>query len=254
MVLLSRLDARHATLYAGVYMLVLGVGLGLIMQVLVLAVQNAVAYEDLGVATSGATLFRSIGGSLGTAVLGAIFADRLTDELAGLARRRARRAGRARRAPPAAGRGPRRATRRVHRLVGHRVPRRARRRRVAFVLTWLLQERPLRETVETAGSARRSRPPGGTRCASWRASSPARRPRAHAARSSSAPSTRRRRPSARRAGCSRGWIVRDRPRAGLLMGTSPTPGGWLHSCREIAEPGQPASAASWPSAIVKRPS
>ena len=50
----------------------------MVMQVLVIAVQNAVEYRDLGVATSGATLFRLIGGSLGTAVLGAIFATRLT--------------------------------------------------------------------------------------------------------------------------------------------------------------------------------
>ena len=63
-------------------MFVLGVGLGLVMQVLILAVQNAVPYAQLGVATSAATLFRSIGGSLGTAILGAIFANRLTDELA----------------------------------------------------------------------------------------------------------------------------------------------------------------------------
>ena len=62
-------------------MLVLGLGLGMVMQVLVLAVQNAVPYEMLGVATSGSTLFRSIGGSLGTAVLGAV--------LVGAARRRA---------------------------------------------------------------------------------------------------------------------------------------------------------------------
>ena len=62
-------------------MFVLGLGLGMVMQVLVLAVQNAVEYADLGVATSGATLFRSIGGSLGTAVLGAIFSNRLTNEL-----------------------------------------------------------------------------------------------------------------------------------------------------------------------------
>jgi hypothetical protein len=52
------------------------------MQVLVLAAQNAVDYRDLGVATSGATLFRLIGGSVGTAVLGAIFAARLQDRLA----------------------------------------------------------------------------------------------------------------------------------------------------------------------------
>jgi hypothetical protein len=54
----------------------------MVMQVLILAVQNDVPYEDLGVATSGATLFRSIGGSLGTAALGAVFAHRLTSELA----------------------------------------------------------------------------------------------------------------------------------------------------------------------------
>ena len=59
-------------------MFVLGLGLGSVMQVLVLAVQNAVDYQDLGVATSGATLFRSIGGSVGTAILGSIFSNRLS--------------------------------------------------------------------------------------------------------------------------------------------------------------------------------
>jgi hypothetical protein len=65
-----------------VYMFVLGLGLGLVMQVLVLAVQNAVPYSELGVATSGATLFRSIGGAFGASVLGAIFAAQLTRHLA----------------------------------------------------------------------------------------------------------------------------------------------------------------------------
>ncbi len=83
MLLLSRLDAGTSTLYATAAMFVTGLGLGLVMQVLVLAVQNAVDYAELGVATSGATLFRSMGGALGTAVLGAIFTNRLTDELAG---------------------------------------------------------------------------------------------------------------------------------------------------------------------------
>jgi EmrB/QacA subfamily drug resistance transporter len=83
MLLLSRLDADTSVVTAGFYMFVLGVGLGLVMQVLILAVQNAVPYAQLGVATSAATLFRSIGGSLGTAILGAIFANRLSDELAG---------------------------------------------------------------------------------------------------------------------------------------------------------------------------
>ncbi|EKE43071.1 EmrB/QacA subfamily drug resistance transporter [Oceaniovalibus guishaninsula JLT2003] len=63
---------------------VLGLGLGMVMQVLVLAVQNAVEYRDLGVATSGATLFRSIGGALGVAGAGAIFAPGLAAGLAGL--------------------------------------------------------------------------------------------------------------------------------------------------------------------------
>jgi EmrB/QacA subfamily drug resistance transporter len=81
MYLLSSLDVTTGTAVAAWHMLVLGLGLGMVMQVLILATQNAVSYEQLGVATSGATLFRSIGGSLGTAVLGAIFTGRLTSEL-----------------------------------------------------------------------------------------------------------------------------------------------------------------------------
>jgi hypothetical protein len=54
----------------------------MVMQVLVLATQNAVPYQQLGVATSGSTLFRQIGGSIGVSVFGAIFANRLATELA----------------------------------------------------------------------------------------------------------------------------------------------------------------------------
>jgi MFS family permease len=57
------------------YMVVFGLGLGLVLQVLTVAVQNAVPYEELGTATSGVTFFRMIGGSFGTAVFGAIFAN-----------------------------------------------------------------------------------------------------------------------------------------------------------------------------------
>ena len=81
MYLLSSLDETTGSGVAAFHMLVLGLGLGMVMQVLILATQNAVSYEELGVATSGATLFRSIGGSLGTAILGAIFTGRLTAEL-----------------------------------------------------------------------------------------------------------------------------------------------------------------------------
>src|SRR3954469_21044795 len=73
LLLLSNLDRDASPALASLYMLILGLGLGMVMQVLVLAVQNSVDYEQLGVATSGATLFRSIGGSLGTAILRAGF-------------------------------------------------------------------------------------------------------------------------------------------------------------------------------------
>jgi EmrB/QacA subfamily drug resistance transporter len=79
--LLSTMSLTSTRASISLFMFVLGLGLGMVMQVLVLAVQNAVEYSDLGVATSGATLFRSIGGSLGTAALGAIFSNRLGAEL-----------------------------------------------------------------------------------------------------------------------------------------------------------------------------
>ena len=83
LILLSGMNATVSTLSASLRLFVVGLGLGLVMQVLVLAVQNAADYTDLGVATSGATLFRSIGGSLGTATFGAVFSGRLTSQLAG---------------------------------------------------------------------------------------------------------------------------------------------------------------------------
>jgi hypothetical protein len=82
MILLSRLAVSTPIWVAVLYMLVLGLGLGLVMQVLVLAAQNAVPYKLLGVATSGSTLFRQIGGAIGVSIFGAIFASRLATELA----------------------------------------------------------------------------------------------------------------------------------------------------------------------------
>ena len=81
--LLSRLDLGTSITTVGLYMLVLGLGLGMVMQVLVLAAQNAVPYEYLGVATSASTMFRQIGGSVGVSVFGAIFANQLATHLAG---------------------------------------------------------------------------------------------------------------------------------------------------------------------------
>ncbi|MEU2020725.1 MDR family MFS transporter [Streptomyces sp. NPDC016469] len=81
LLLLHRLTVSSGTWEMSAYFFVFGAGLGLVMQVLVLVVQNAVSYRDLGVATSGATFFRSIGASFGVAIFGTIFTNRLTDKL-----------------------------------------------------------------------------------------------------------------------------------------------------------------------------
>lgn len=75
--LLSTMGPDTGLLAASLYMVVLGSGLGLVMQVLVLAVQNAVDMDDLGVATSSSAFFRSLGGSFGTALFGAVLNSRL---------------------------------------------------------------------------------------------------------------------------------------------------------------------------------
>ncbi|MGW5179856.1 DHA2 family efflux MFS transporter permease subunit [Streptomyces sp. NPDC004082] len=82
LLLLHQLDENSGTGEMSAYFFVFGLGLGLVMQVLVLIVQNAVPYEDLGVATSGATFFRSIGASFGVAIFGTVFASRLGTKLA----------------------------------------------------------------------------------------------------------------------------------------------------------------------------
>jgi EmrB/QacA subfamily drug resistance transporter len=81
LLLLAQVGIGTSLIVSALYMFVLGVGLGCVMQVLVLIVQNAVPYSELGVATSGATFFRSIGGSFGTAIFGAIFSNVLIGNL-----------------------------------------------------------------------------------------------------------------------------------------------------------------------------
>ena len=81
LLLLSRVGIGTSLIVAALYMFVLGMGLGCVMQVLVLIAQNAVPYPELGVATSGATFFRSIGGSFGVAIFGAIFSNALVGNL-----------------------------------------------------------------------------------------------------------------------------------------------------------------------------
>ncbi|MET8749094.1 MDR family MFS transporter [Streptomyces sp. NPDC004667] len=81
LLLLHQLERTSSDWQMGASFFVFGAGLGLVMQVLVLVVQNAVSYADLGVATSGATFFRSIGASFGVAIFGTIFTNRLGDQL-----------------------------------------------------------------------------------------------------------------------------------------------------------------------------
>ncbi|MFE7108781.1 MDR family MFS transporter [Streptomyces sp. NPDC057575] len=79
--LLSRMGPGTGVWLESLYMLVLGVGIGLAMQVLTIAVQNTVDYADLGTATSGVTFFRTLGSSFGTAVFGTIYANALKPNL-----------------------------------------------------------------------------------------------------------------------------------------------------------------------------
>lgn len=79
---LSTIDPHTSRTLISVYMVFLGAGLGLVMQVLVIAVQNAVAHKDLGVATSSATFLRSMGSSFGVSIFGAIFSNQLAGNLA----------------------------------------------------------------------------------------------------------------------------------------------------------------------------
>lgn len=79
--LLSQMGPSTSTLVQSLDLLVLGAGIGLSMQVLVLVVQNTVDFTDLGVATSGVTFFRTIGSSFGAAIFGSLFANFLDDRL-----------------------------------------------------------------------------------------------------------------------------------------------------------------------------
>lgn len=84
MFLLASIDNATPLHTMYLYMGLLGAGLGMVMQVLVLAVQNSVAHKHMGVATSGAMMFRSIGGSIGVAAFGALFTQGLHARLAAL--------------------------------------------------------------------------------------------------------------------------------------------------------------------------
>src|SRR3546814_9354753 len=79
--LLSTMTDATSLFEWSLYMLVRGLGIGMVMQVLVLAMQNASEPQDMGVVTSSANFFRSLGGSMGISVFGAIFPSLLADRL-----------------------------------------------------------------------------------------------------------------------------------------------------------------------------
>ncbi len=80
--LLSTMDAATPMLQQSAYLFVLGAGIGLCMQVLILIVQSTANFSDLGVATSGVTFFRTIGSSFGAAIFGSLFANFLDSRIA----------------------------------------------------------------------------------------------------------------------------------------------------------------------------
>jgi EmrB/QacA subfamily drug resistance transporter len=152
MYLLSLLGVHTPPWVASAYMVVVGVGIGLVMQVLVLAVQNDARPQEIGVTTASATFFRSMGGAFGVALFGTIFANRLSHQLSGVPQSVTARLGSGvhleptaiDKLPPA-----------VHDVVVHAfaaalsgvflfgmalavVP---------FILSWFLKEKPLRTTV-----------------------------------------------------------------------------------------------------------
>jgi hypothetical protein len=146
--MLSRLGFHSSTTSAALDMLVLGLGLGMVMQVLVLAVQNAVEFRVMGAATSGSILFRQVGGSIGLAVFGSIFSNRLAVNVPhylppGVSPPKNVSPNNIRALPPA-----------LHDAYAHAVAASLHPiflvssviAVLAFLLTWLLREVPLRET------------------------------------------------------------------------------------------------------------
>jgi EmrB/QacA subfamily drug resistance transporter len=163
--LLSHLGPSTSTGLTSLYMFVFGVGIGATMQVLVIAVQNAVDYADLGAATSGVTFFRSIGGSFGTAIFGAIFDHVLPGNIASALHGRALPRGisvtsgaspaaLARLPPPIHAAIVFAYSASIRTVFLAAIPVGA----IAFVLTWTLRELPLRRTSSAVDPADRLAP------------------------------------------------------------------------------------------------
>ena len=152
-VLLSRMDAATPFLLQSLYLFILGTGIGMCMQVLILIVQNTSTFDDLGVATSGVTFFRTIGSSFGAAIFGSLFTNFLDGRIGpALA---------ASGSPPEAAQSPQALHQLPHDLAGPIVNAYADSLGlvflcaapvglVGFVVAWLLKEVPLREMETVA--------------------------------------------------------------------------------------------------------
>jgi len=153
--LLSTMGVRTSFLESSTYMIILGLGIGMIIQVMVLAVQNSVEHRDLGTATATESFIRSMGGAFGVAVFGAILTNQLTRNL-----ERSRPQGSSidpgslTGSPAAIAQLPQAVhdaviqslANALHVVFLAAVPLTI----AAFVVTWFLLERPLRETTHVA--------------------------------------------------------------------------------------------------------
>ncbi len=79
--MLGTIDHETSLVFVGLAMFIVGVGVGMTMQNLVLAVQNTVALKDIGAASASVAFFRSLGGTIGVSVLGAVLARRVSDRI-----------------------------------------------------------------------------------------------------------------------------------------------------------------------------
>jgi len=147
--LLATMDANTSRTTASWYVAVLGVGLGTVMPVMILAVQNAADQRDLGTATSAATFSRSMGGSFGVALFGAILASRLAHQLPGVnAEALQASPSQLRALPPAAHQAVVEAVANsLHLVFLAAIPVAL----AAFVVVPFLRERPLRESAHIGG-------------------------------------------------------------------------------------------------------
>jgi MFS family permease len=157
--LLSTMGVGTSRLQSSLYMVVLGLGMGMIIQVMVLAVQNAVPHADLGTATATESFTRSMGGAFGVAVFGAILTNRLTHNLEVLVPASARAnvdvgaltAGSSTldKLPPAVRDGVIQSlANAIHVVFLWAIPLAV----AAFGVTWLLRELPLREHAHIGGA------------------------------------------------------------------------------------------------------